>query len=362
MIQKEDITAIIKGITPALKEFVISAIDERLKALPVAKDGEAGKQGEQGPAGRDGKDAPPVDVEAIMIQIEDRLAKAVAAIPVPKDGKDGLNGKDGAAGKDGAPGRDAEPINRDDLKGYIDREIVKAAALIPVPKDGKDGLNGKDGERGQDAPPVNVDAIIETLRVRVDAQLKEAVAEIPKPQDGRDGRDGRDGIAKDGRDGKDGKDGEAGRDAADIVILETIDESKTYPRGTFASHKGGLWISEQKGWRCVVRGESELDFHQDPTDPRIIIAEVTLSDGTVKTKEYRIPFMLDAGIYKDGGDYRMGDAVTFDGSQWVCQVEVTKAKPGTCTDWRLVVRKGRDGKDLREAKDAAIPTKPVRLR
>jgi integrin beta 3 len=54
--------------------------------------------------------------------------------------------------------------------------------------------------------------------------------------------------------------------------------------------------------------------------------------------------VLYRGIFKEGSEYEQGDMVTWGGSTWVAQSD-TKAKPGDGEEWRLAVKKGRDGKD-----------------
>jgi ketosteroid isomerase-like protein len=54
--------------------------------------------------------------------------------------------------------------------------------------------------------------------------------------------------------------------------------------------------------------------------------------------------MIYKGVYKQGEINKPGDAVTFGGSLWHCNVE-TMEKPGdSSTDWTLAVKKGRDAK------------------
>jgi hypothetical protein len=50
------------------------------------------------------------------------------------------------------------------------------------------------------------------------------------------------------------------------------------------------------------------------------------------------------GTYEDGERYETGDACTSGGSVWRAN-EPTTSKPGQDACWKLVVRKGRDGKD-----------------
>lgn len=48
-------------------------------------------------------------------------------------------------------------------------------------------------------------------------------------------------------------------------------------------------------------------------------------------------------VYQEGETYQRGEMVTWDGSLWMAKVQ-TEAKPGTPEQWKLVVKKGRDGK------------------
>jgi len=58
-----------------------------------------------------------------------------------------------------------------------------------------------------------------------------------------------------------------------------------------------------------------------------------------------VPLVIDRGVFRADGLYDKGDGVTFGGSFWIAQTE-TAARPGEGnTDWRLAVKKGRDGKD-----------------
>ena len=62
-----------------------------------------------------------------------------------------------------------------------------------------------------------------------------------------------------------------------------------------------------------------------------------------------LPVVYDCGIWREGKTYHQGDGVTFGGSFWIAQ-RATTAKPGDGSpDWRLAVKKGRDGRDGRNA-------------
>lgn len=63
----------------------------------------------------------------------------------------------------------------------------------------------------------------------------------------------------------------------------------------------------------------------------------------------RFPVQIQQGVYVDGQTYVRGDVATFGGSQWHCDAETTATKPGESKDWTLIVKRGRDGKDGKDA-------------
>lgn len=179
--------------------------------------------------------------------------------------------------------------------------------------------------------------------------------------DGKDGRDGRDGIGKDGRDGLDGQ------DALQLEILPMIDPEKSYPRGTFAKHDGGLVratrntvrlrdtnpvggqpvylkVGEQSGWEVIIDGVAEVEVLQSENS-RSFSLNVRMTGNWVRVSQFSIPVLIYREIYKDGAEYEPGDVVTHGGSAWHCQTP-TKASPAASpAAWKLMVKQGRDGKD-----------------
>lgn len=191
----------------------------------------------------------------------------------------------GEKGETGAAGRDGV----DGKDGAPGRDGI----------DGKDGLNGKDGEPGR--PGLDGKSVtLEDVRTYLDAELatwalgferraqdvlQRAIDKIPAPKDGRDGKDG-----KDGRDGLGVEDFDIALDGRDLTV--------TITRGDFT-----------------------------------------------KSRTVRIPALLDAGVFREGTTYEKGDCVSFGGSTWIAQKDAPEGKPGLSSDWRLAVKKGRDGKD-----------------
>ena len=83
---------------------------------------------------------------------------------------------------------------------------------------------------------------------------------------------------------------------------------------------------------------------------------------TVLEKSLKIASVLDRGVYKSEAEYECGDAVTHGGSLWIAQTDAPEGAPGLGgKGWRLAVKKGRDGKDLRDNASTIDPKKPVEI-
>lgn len=217
------------------------------------------------------------------------VSEAVAAIPVPSDGKS---------------------VTVDDVTPVLQELVSNAVAEIPVPKDGKD-----------------VDHA--TFKQAVEEAVSEAVAAMPAAEPGKDGEDGRDALA--------------------LEILPFIDEEKSYPRGSYATHNGGLWRAYEKthgmrGWECLVDGVAGIDIQR--SEQRSFSLTVNRTSGASETKSFDVPVMIYQGVFKSGQEYLPGDTVTWGGSLWHCD-EQTKDKPGETDSkgWMLAAKRGRDGRD-----------------
>lgn len=194
--------------------------------------------------------------------------------------------------------------------------------------DGEDGIDGRDGDKGERGPKgdsVGLGEVIHALQPQVKLflealpmpapppieqvaaallpslevvharwalewerraadMLQKAVDRMPAPADGKDGRDGADALA----------------------LSDFTAEVSENGRTVILSLAAG----EQ-------RKEARLHF----------------------------PVMLDRGVFKEGAAYLQGDAVTWAGSIWVAQKDSPEGKPEASRDWRLGVKRGRDGKD-----------------
>ncbi len=260
--------------------------------------------------------------------------KRIEEIPAGKDGSPGERGLQGEKGMDGLPGEKGMPGDpgRDGIDGK-DGAPGEQGHMGPPGEKGEPGLNGKDGAPGEAGPQG---------------------LQGEKGAPGEAGQKGMDGlIGEPGRDGRDGKTGEPGRDAAQIEILSAIDTTRSYPRGTYASFRGGLIRAarttdpvtdsiETAGWSVIVEGIHEFDVEQ--LNERSFKIKAALTGGRVMEKQVSMPVLVDKGVYKSDESYVPGDVTTWDGSMWIAR-EATQDKPGTSDSWRLSVKRGRDGRD-----------------
>lgn len=147
---------------------------------------------------------------------------------------------------------------------------------------GRDGVKGDIGERGVMGEPGPVG---------------------PQGPVGERGEQGETGAAgRDGTDGLHGKDGQDGRDGSLLEKLQVV-----------------------------------------PVSERIF--DICFEDGT-PLKGGRLKFAVP--LYRDSYQaeiaYEKGDAVTDDSSLWIATVDGTTDRPGTSADWKLAVKRGREGK------------------
>lgn len=298
------IDALMRGIAPVIRDAVSAAqapLIERIAALEArepekGEPGRDGIDGKDGESGRDGRDGVSVDQEAVEAMVHDAVERAAAALPTPKDGEPGKPGRDGIDGKDANPA---------EIRRLIDDALNAAVAELPKPADGK-------SISVEDVRPL----------------LEELVRQIPAPKDGHDGA----GIAaalidRDGR------------------LILTLSDGSAHPLGVVVGRDGAPGAAGRDGHDGKDGGrfeDIEIDFD----------GERTFSLAFVREGERRefgafvVPAMIYRGVWRAGA-YERGDAVTFGGSLFVA-MQATSARPETAgDDWRLAVKRGRDGKDAK---------------
>lgn len=309
---------------------------------------------------RDGKDGASISLDDVRPLILAEIERAVAAIPKPKDGLDGRDGVD----------IDGDVLLQAAL-AVLRPELRALVESIPKAKNGENGKNGRDGE---DGTSVTVEQVL--------AMVEKSVANIPKPRDGRDGTNG-DSISLEALDrliadrislamtklppARDGLNGEPGRDAMEIQILGALVPGRSYQRGTYAHHAGGIVTAtrdtdpgaatlDASGWRVMVEGLAAIVVTQKAERTFVVACQMT--SGRQVLSEFSVPVVIERGVWKADRTYEIGDGVTWDGSYWIAQ-KATGEKPGTSDSWRLAVKRGRDGRDFSDA--PRVATKPVRI-
>lgn len=93
-------------------------------------------------------------------------------------------------------------------------------------------------------------------------------------------------------------------------------------------------------------------------DGRTVTLSFKRGDETI-SKSVKLPAMLYRGVYSLKEEYSANDVVTYGGSMFVATKDTPDGAPGVSDDWRLSVKRGRNGKDGRNGIDkaATVPAK-----
>lgn len=176
-------------------------------------------------------------------------------------------------------------------------------------------------------------------------QELEQRAMTPGPQ-GLQGDKGDAGArGQDGRDGADGRDGTSPSPEAVAKVME----------GDFA--KWALAF-ERMAQATLQRAIDQMPPPKDGRDGRDGVGfdnwEIERDGrggvhhfyklGDQVVKEFQTREFIDRGVYRPEEEYLQLNGVTFGGSYWICQKDHPTEKPGDGDQWRLAVKKGRDGK------------------
>lgn len=99
-----------------------------------------------------------------------------------------------------------------------------------------------------------------------------------------------------------------------------------------------------------------------PDDGRTIVITLARNGEVISQNVITTGLPVDRGVWKEGA-YTKGDGVSLGGEFWIARRD-TKLRPvyGPNSDWRLAVKKGRDGKDGHDGKpgEAGPEGKPGR--
>lgn len=347
-----------KDADPAV---IARMVDEAVRAIPPA---------------RDGADAAPVTDEQIAAQVVRHLSEnppaagrdadpaqiaamvkeAVDAMPLPRDGKDAEPVSDerlvAAVARhlqdNPVPaGKDAPPVELEALADLVVDKLLGSARLETLLDLATTAAVAKHFEanpvrHGRDADPAAIEAAV-----------RAAVAELPKPKDGRDAEPvteqaiaaqvAKHLVENPPQAGADGV-GLAGAmidRAGELVITTTKGDAVRLGKVVGEDGRDGLSFESASGEYDAERG-----------------FVISLGAGERRT-ELVLPYMVHRGFWREGLGTKAGQSITHDGALWIAKRD-NASKPclENQQDWALAARKGRDGKD---GKSVRVPPGPVQL-
>lgn len=311
-------------------DVIRGMVAEEVGKLPPAKDGAPG---------RDGRDVDPAVIEATIVA---HVAKALGELPKPRDGVDGPAGAKGDPGPPGRDGQDADPAA---IEAIVVEKVAEAVSVLPPPEKGEPGPRGEVGPRGEKGDPGD--------RGEQGLGLS-ALRLIDGDELWIEWNDGSNGYSLGhikGDQGPRGEKGDPGRDGVSLAgclidrkgnLILTLSDGTARELGEVVGKDGAPGRDGQDGKDGLSFGDFELDPEYD--GERTVRLKWT-NGAKTQVREWRLPVVLDRGVYRAGASYEKGDAVTFAGCVWIAQRD-TADKPGEgATGWRLAVKSGRHGKD-----------------
>lgn len=197
------------------------------------------------------------------------------------------------------------------VDAIIAEKVADAVAALPPAEKGEPGADGCDVD-------------MDDVQRRIDQAVKSAADALPAPKEGAPGKDGI-GLASALID----------RDGA-LVVTFSNGESKSL--GVVVGRDG---VNGKDGETFTLD-----DFDIVPLDERSIKLCFTRGEA-MHSFELSFPVPLDAGVWREDGEYAKGDGVTWAGSYWIAQRDAPGKPDATDSGWRLSVKRGRDGKDAK---------------
>lgn len=273
----------------------------------------------------------PVIREHAVKAFADQLAPLLAHVAALEGKVLELEGRKALDGAPGPPGPPGEPgpagagivsatVTADGrlLQFFSDGRTVDAGPVPAGPPGapgapGKDGAAGRDGDRGEPGERGLEGAAGAPGAPGAKGDRGEQGPAGDRGEKGPDGRDGRDGLSVKGDRGDKGEPGAPGADGLGFDDLEGTEDPD---RGPMLS---------------LIRGDRRKD----------------IALGAIGAA------VFDKGIWTAGQTYAKGAIVSWDGHSWSAKKETT-VEPGEGVDaWRLMVRRGKQGREGRPGKDGA---------
>lgn len=238
-----------------------------------------------------------------------------------------------------------------DISELVNR-VDDAIKAMPTPQDGKsvtlDDVR-PELQKMVDAIELPQPPSIEDIQPVIDAGLAEAVKALPAPD-----------ISE-----------LVNRVDDAIKAIPTAEQVALSMEGMFS--KWALDF-ERKADNVLQRAVDKMPVPKDGKDGRdaldiddfdISLADdgrtVTLSlkrGDDVVEKSVKLSTILDRGVFGEDQSYEKGDAVSYGGSLWISQKDAPEGKPGVGEDWRLSVKRGRDGKSIN---GKSVPAETVKI-
>jgi hypothetical protein len=221
-------------------------------------------------------------------------------------------------------GKDGDSLTVEDVRPLLTELVAAAVKALPAPEKGEPG---------------EVD--MEAVATIVTEQVKAEVAKLPAPKDGES----------------------VTIDQVQPLLAGLVDAAvKALPApkdgvglaGATIDRNGALIVTLSNGEPVdlgpIVGKDGETftldDFDIEQIDERTFKFKFTRGDAC-HSFEFAFPIVLDRGVWVDEKLYERGDAVSWAGSLWIAQRDAP-GKPDTADGgWRLAVKRGRDGKNLR---------------
>ncbi|MWW06930.1 hypothetical protein [Pseudomonas aeruginosa] len=299
----------------------IEQLEKALSAQTIPSADEVAARIDLGALAKSAAEMVPPPKDADMEALKEHLSELVKAIPAPSDG---------------------QSVTVEDVAPLIREEVAKAVAEVPPAKDGES---------------VTVDEVRPILADLVG----KAVADLPPPAPGKDA------------------DMEALRahlgDLVKGIQLPTV-PTIAEVAATFERRFSDLTLSwERQARETFDKAADRMPIPKDGRDAlplecfdlalgedgRTVTVKMQAGDVVVE-KSVKIASVIDRGVFSAEKSYEQGDGTTYGGCYWIAQKDAPAGVPGGSDDWRLAVKKGRDGKDLRDSASKHDPSKGVKIR
>lgn len=97
-------------------------------------------------------------------------------------------------------------------------------------------------------------------------------------------------------------------------------------------------------------GFDDISVVQD--GDRDLVVRGTRGDRVKELGRLTFPVQINRGVYQEGRKYCSGDVVSWGGGQWYCSEDTVSKPVEGAKSWTVVVKRGRDGKDGKDAPGA----------